>query len=92
MIIIRVFQAAKGVCVQIGAALKPHAVNNLQLLFKSLSICGSIIGGMPNTQKVIDFCHEHNIVPKIKIITAKELDKTYDELSKKNDSILRLIN
>ena len=83
------FQAAKGVCVQIGAALKPHAVNNLQLLFKSLSICGSIIGGMPNTQKVIDFCHEHNIVPKIKLITAKELDKTYDELSKKNDSILR---
>ena len=89
MIIIRVFQAAKGVCVQIGAALKPHAVNNLQLLFKSLSICGSIIGGMPNTQKVIDFCHEHNIVPKIKLITAKELDKTYDELSKKNDSIMR---
>ena len=83
------FQAAKGVCVQIGAALKPHAVNNLQLLFKSLSICGSIIGGMPNTQKVIDFCHEHNIVPKIKLITAKELDKTYDELSKKNDSIMR---
>ena len=89
MIIIRVFQAPKGVCVQIGAALKPHAVNNLQLLFKSLSICGSIIGGMPNTQKVIDFCHEHNIVPKIKLITAKELDKTYDELSKKNDSIMR---
>ena len=89
MIIIRVFQAAKGVCVQIGGALKPHAVNNLQLLFKSLSICGSIIGGMPNTQKVIDFCHEHNIVPKIKLITAKELDKTYDELSKKNDSIMR---
>ena len=89
MIDIRVFQAAKGVCVQIGAALKPHAVNNLQLLFKSLSICGSIIGGMPNTQKVIDFCHEHNIVPKIKLITAKELDKTYDELSKKNDSIMR---
>ena len=89
MIDIRVFQAAKGVCVQIGAALKPHAVNNLQLLFKSLSICGSIIGGMPNTQKVIDFCHEHNIVPKIKLIAAKELDKTYDELSKKNDSIMR---
>ena len=82
-------QAAKGVCVQIGAALKPHAVNNLQLLFKSLSICGSIIGGMPNTQRVIDFCSEHNIIPKIKIITAKELDQTYDDLSKKNDSILR---
>ena len=48
-----------------------------------------MIGGMPNTQKVIDFCHKHNIVPKIKLITAKELDNTYEELSKKNDSILR---
>ena len=84
-----VFQAAKGVCVQIGAAMKPHAVSNVQLLFQSLSISGSIIGGMPNTQRVIDFCHEHNIVPKIKIITAKDLDKVYEELSKKNDSILR---
>ena len=84
-----VFQAAKGVCVQIGAAMKPHAVSNIQLLFGSLSICGSMIGGMPNTQRVIDFCHEHNIVPKIKIITAKDLDNAYEELSKKNDSILR---
>ena len=86
---INVFQAAKGVCVQIGAALKPHSVSQLHLLFKSLSIAGSIIGGMPNTQRVIDFCHQHNIVPKIKIITAKELDNTYDDLSKKSDSILR---
>ena len=86
---INVFQAAKGVCVQIGAAMKPHSVGQIQLLFKALSICGSIIGGMPNTQRVIDFCHEHNIVPKIKLITAKELDNTYEELSKKNDSILR---
>ena len=84
-----VFQAAKGVCVQIGAAMKPHAVSNIQLLFGSLSISGSMIGGMPNTQRVIDFCHEHNIVPKIKLITAKDLDNTYEELSKKNDSILR---
>ena len=83
------FQAAKGVCVQIGAAMKPHTVSQIQLLFKSLSICGSMIGGMPNTQRVIDFCHQHNIVPKIKLITAKELDNTYEELSKKNDSILR---
>ena len=50
-----------------------------------------MIGGMPNTQRVIDFCHQHNIVPKIKLITAKELDNTYEELSKKNDSILRYV-
>ena len=40
-------------------------------------------------QYVIDFCHKHNIVPKIKLITANELDKTYGDLSNKNDSIVR---
>ena len=42
--------APKGVCVQIGATMKPHSVNQVQLLFKSLSISGSLIGGMPDTQ------------------------------------------
>ena len=38
---------------------------------------------------MIDFCHKHNIVPKMKLITANELDKTYGDLSNKNDSIVR---
>ena len=81
--------AAKGVCCQIGAMLKPHSVSQIQLLMKSLSIAGSIIGGMPDTQRVIDFCHEHKIVPKIKLITADQLDQTFQDLANKNDSILR---
>ena len=87
--IVRCPQAAKGVCVQLGLALKPHSINQLQLLARSLTVSGSIIGGVPNTQRVIDFCHEHNIVPKIKLVTAKDLDKVYEELSQKNDTILR---
>ena len=41
-------------------------------------------------QRVIDFCHEHKIVPRIKMVTANDLDRVYDELNKKNDTILRL--
>ena len=40
-------------------------------------------------QRVIDFCHEHKIVPRIKMVTANDLDRVYDELNKKNDTILR---
>ena len=42
--------AAKGVIVQIGVAFKPHAVNQLQLMMKKLSIAGCLIGGLPETQ------------------------------------------
>ena len=43
-------QAAKGVIVQIGFALQPHSVSQVPLIMRSLSIAGSIIGGLPATQ------------------------------------------
>ena len=58
-------------------------------MFKNHAIAGSIIGGLPDTQRVLDFCHQHKIVPKIKMITSNDLDRVYEELNKKNDTILR---
>lgn len=81
--------ATKGVLVQLGLALAPHAVKQTDLIFRNLSITGSIIGGMPLTQECIDFCWEHNIIPKIKVVTAAELGEVYKEIGGKNDSILR---
>merc|ERR1719471_2819813 len=81
--------AGKGVLVQLGLVLPPHPVNQLGLMFKKLSIAGSLIGGLPETQDCIDFCHKHNIIPKIKLVTAKDIDGVYESLSKKNDSIIR---
>jgi len=81
--------AAKGVIVQIGIAFAPHPVNQLQLMMKKLSIAGSLVGGMPETQDCIDFCHKHNIVPKIKLVTSNELDGVFKLLHGKNDSIIR---
>ena len=81
--------AAKGVIVQIGIAFAPHPVNQLQLMMKKLSIAGSLVGGMPETQDCIDFCHKHNIVPKIKLVTSNDLDSVFKLLHGKNDSITR---
>ena len=44
------FQAAKGVIVQIGFTLQPHSVSQVPLIMRSLAIAGSIIGGLPATQ------------------------------------------
>ena len=51
-----------------------------------------MIGGMPNTQRVMDFCHQHGIVPKFKLITHSDLDRVFQELSSKNDSIYRSLS
>jgi len=81
--------ARKGVIVQLGLVTSPHPVAQLPLMFRKISIAGSLIGGLPETQDCIDFCHKHNIVPKINIITSKELDSVYETLATKNDTIIR---
>ena len=79
----------KGTIVQIGVAMNNHAVNQMPLMSYQLKITGSTIGGLADTQKCIDFCHKHKIVPKIKLVTAKDIDDVYASLSQKNDSIVR---
>ena len=81
--------AARGVLVQMGVALTPHPVSQFPLMFKKLSIAGSLIGGLPETQECIDFCHKHDIIPKIKLVNCTELERVYQELKNKNDTIIR---
>ena len=59
------------------------------LMFNKLSIAGSLIGGLVETQECIDFCAKHNIVPSIKKVTVKDIEGVYKQLSAKNDAIVR---
>ena len=60
-------------------------------------VCGasrvkfSGIGGIKNTQAVIDLCAEHNIRPEIKIIGVHELNSAYEALEKGNDAGVRFV-
>jgi len=81
--------APNGVIVQIGLAFAPHTVNQILLQLRKISIAGSLVGGLPETQDCIDFCHKHGIIPKIKLVNSGDLDDVYKALSGKNDSIIR---
>ena len=81
--------ATKGVLVQLGAVASPHQVSQLPLLMLKQSICGSLIGGMPETQECIDFCAKHRILPKTRLVTAGQLDEVYRQLGNKNDEVIR---
>jgi uncharacterized zinc-type alcohol dehydrogenase-like protein len=61
------------------------------MLMKRISLSGSGIGGMIDTQEVMDFCYAKGIKPEIELITADKLDGVFDMLEGKNDSIKRYV-
>jgi len=66
-----------GTYVLLGAVGKPFEVSAFSLLFSRHSIEGSLIGGIPETQEMLDFCAKHNIVPEYEVIAAKDADTQF---------------
>ena len=52
------------------------------LIFKRRSIAGSLIGGLKETQEMLDFCAEHKITSDIEIIPIQAINKAYDRILK----------
>lgn len=77
--------------VQLGLVVESHKVNQMPIMSKRIRVSGSFIGGMIDTQEVIDFCHAKKIKPEVEIITASQLDQVYEKLNAKHDSITRFV-
>jgi uncharacterized zinc-type alcohol dehydrogenase-like protein len=70
-----------GVLCLVGAPDKPHPTPNVfGLLFKRRSIAGSLIGGIAETQEMLDFCAKHGVVAEIEMIPIQEIDAAYDRM------------
>jgi len=73
----------EGTLVLIGAPENPHPSPNVRnLIGKRLSIAGSLIGGIPETQEMLNFCAAHNIVSDIELIPIQKIDEAYDRMVK----------
>jgi len=83
--------ALSGTIVQLGIVGAPHQVVQGPLIFRRLSIAGSVIGGIKETQDCIDFCAKHNVVVSHEIIKADRLDEVFKNLASKNDSVKRYV-
>jgi alcohol dehydrogenase (NADP+) len=66
----------------VGAPDNPHAVSAFGLLFKRRSISGSLIGGIAETQEMLDFCGKHNITADVEIIPIQKVNEAYERLLK----------
>ena len=72
----------KGVHVCIGVPPSPYEVHAFSLIGGRKSIIGSLIGGLPETQEMLDFCAEHNIVSEIELIDIKNIKNAYERMVK----------
>jgi uncharacterized zinc-type alcohol dehydrogenase-like protein len=66
----------------VGAPDKPHAISAFGLIFKRRSLSGSPIGGIAETQEMLDFCGKNNITADVEVIPIQKVNEAYDRLSK----------
>ena len=67
----------------VGAPASPHPSPSVfGLIFKRRRIAGSLIGGIAETQEMLDFCAEHNIVSDIEMIDIQTINEAYERMLK----------
>ena len=71
-----------GTLTQVGVPSEPLAVDVSNLIFGRRSFSGSLIGGLKETQEMLDFCGEHNITSDIELIPIQQINEAYDRLMK----------
>ena len=64
----------------VGAPEKPLAVSAFPLIFKRRSLSGSPIGGIPETQEMLDFCGAHSITADVEVIPIQKINEAYERL------------
>ena len=66
----------------VGIPENPPSINPANLLFKRRSLAGSIIGGIAETQEMLDYCAEHGIVSDIELIPIQQINQAYERVLK----------
>ena len=71
-----------GNIILVGAPEKPLAVPAFGLIMGRRSLSGSPIGGIPETQEMLDFCGKHNITADVEVIPIQKVNEAYERLLK----------
>jgi uncharacterized zinc-type alcohol dehydrogenase-like protein len=67
-----------GTLVLIGLPTNPYVVNTPALLTQRRSISGSMIGGIKETQEMLNFCGQHNIVSDVEVVDPEYINQAYE--------------
>ena len=80
----------EGTMVLLGVPPEPTPVSAFPLIMGRRSLSGSLIGGIAETQEMLDFCAEHGIVSEIELIPVQQVNQAYERMLK-NDVRYRFV-
>jgi uncharacterized zinc-type alcohol dehydrogenase-like protein len=70
--------------VLVGLPERPPAIGLFNLITRRASIAGSMIGGMPETQAMLDYCGRHNIVSDVEVIPIQKINEAFERMLKQD--------
>jgi uncharacterized zinc-type alcohol dehydrogenase-like protein len=71
-----------GTMCMVGASPDPLPVDVFSLIGRRRQLVGSLIGGIPETQEMLDFCAEHGITSDVELISIDKINEAYDRMLK----------
>jgi alcohol dehydrogenase (NADP+) len=71
-----------GTLTLVGAPEKPLPTEAFSLIFKRRQFAGSLIGGIPETQEMLDFCGAHGIISDVEVIPIQKINEAYERMLK----------
>ncbi|HJT69539.1 MAG TPA: NAD(P)-dependent alcohol dehydrogenase, partial [Terriglobales bacterium] len=74
----------------VGAPNEPLGLDVAGLLFGRKKVAGSLIGGIRETQEMLDFCGKHNVTADVEVVGVNQIDQAYERLLK-NDVKYRFV-
>jgi uncharacterized zinc-type alcohol dehydrogenase-like protein len=69
-----------GAMTLVGAPPQPPSVEVFNLIFKRRQLAGSLIGGIPETQEMLDFCAQHSLTADVEIIPIQKINEAYERM------------
>lgn len=69
-----------GTLVNVGVPAEPLGVKAMSLVTGRRSLAGSSIGGIRETQEMLDFCSDHQILPEIELISAQQINEAFERV------------
>jgi len=69
-----------GTLTMVGLPEKPPTLHPFNLITKRISVAGSMIGGMPETQQMLDYCGQHNIAAEVEVIPIQKINEAFERM------------
>ena len=69
-----------GTLTLVGAPPQPPTIEVFNLIFKRRQLAGSLIGGIPETQEMLDFCAKHKLTADVEVIPIQKINEAYERM------------